>query len=39
MKDAENGFDEYKPGEAEEWGKTFKDFSYEIRELALKLSG
>lgn len=31
-----HGFHEYKPGEAEEWEKTFKDFSYEIRELALK---
>lgn len=31
-----HGFHDYKPGEAEEWEKTFKDFSYEIRELALK---
>lgn len=30
------GFHEYQPGEAEEWESTFKDFSYEIRELALK---
>lgn len=30
------GFHAYRPGEAEEWEKTFKDFSYEIRELALR---
>jgi 3-hydroxybutyryl-CoA dehydrogenase len=30
------GFYEYEPGEAEVWEETFKEFTYEIRELALK---
>lgn len=30
------GFHAYAPGEAKLWEKTFKDFSYEIRKLALK---
>ncbi|WP_031529154.1 3-hydroxyacyl-CoA dehydrogenase family protein [Dyadobacter crusticola] len=31
-----HGFYEYEPGEAEVWEETFKEFTYEIRELALK---
>ncbi|MEP6737314.1 MAG: 3-hydroxyacyl-CoA dehydrogenase family protein [Chryseolinea sp.] len=30
------GFHSYGPGEAEAWEETFKDFSYEIRDLALR---
>ncbi|MPR37071.1 3-hydroxyacyl-CoA dehydrogenase family protein [Salmonirosea aquatica] len=30
------GFYEYEPGEAELWEQTFSDFTYEIRELALR---
>jgi 3-hydroxybutyryl-CoA dehydrogenase len=30
------GFYDYEPGEAELWEKTFSDFNYEIREIALK---
>ncbi|KAA6439537.1 3-hydroxyacyl-CoA dehydrogenase family protein [Dyadobacter flavalbus] len=31
-----HGFYEYEPGEAEMWEETFKEFTYQIRELALK---
>lgn len=31
-----HGFYEYEPGEAEVWEETFKEFTYQIRELALK---
>jgi len=31
-----HGFYEYEPGEAEVWEETFKEFTYEIRQLALK---
>ncbi|MCE7063246.1 3-hydroxyacyl-CoA dehydrogenase family protein [Dyadobacter sp. CY343] len=31
-----HGFYDYEPGEAEVWEETFKEFTYEIRELALK---
>ncbi|MCE6991766.1 3-hydroxyacyl-CoA dehydrogenase family protein [Dyadobacter sp. CY323] len=31
-----HGFYEYEPGEKEVWEETFKEFTYEIRELALK---
>ncbi|WP_138484172.1 3-hydroxyacyl-CoA dehydrogenase family protein [Dyadobacter bucti] len=31
-----HGFYDYAPGEAKMWEETFKEFSYEIRELALK---
>ncbi|MCF0053496.1 3-hydroxyacyl-CoA dehydrogenase family protein [Dyadobacter sp. LJ53] len=30
------GFYDYEPGEAEVWEETFKEFTYEIRQLALK---
>lgn len=31
-----HGFYDYEPGEAEVWEETFKEFTYEIRQLALK---
>ena len=31
-----HGFYEYEPGEAEMWEETFKEFTYQIRELALR---
>ncbi|WP_310589752.1 hypothetical protein [Dyadobacter luticola] len=31
-----HGFYEYEPGESEVWEETFKEFTYDIRELALK---
>lgn len=34
-----HGFYEYEPGEAEVWEETFKEFTYDIRELALKYPG
>lgn len=34
-----HGFYEYEPGEAEIWEETFKEFTYDIRELALKYPG
>jgi 3-hydroxybutyryl-CoA dehydrogenase len=33
------GFYDYEPGEAEIWEATFKEFTYDIRELALKYPG
>ncbi|NIJ52391.1 3-hydroxyacyl-CoA dehydrogenase family protein [Dyadobacter arcticus] len=34
-----HGFYDYEPGEAEVWEETFKEFTYDIRELALKYPG